>query len=71
MQTIGFTSSTADGVIKIPQEYMSCLGQEVLVILVVNDGVTQKTPESRKRQLTALQIDTKDIVFDRDEANER
>jgi hypothetical protein len=71
MQVITFAAEMKDGIIKVPKERV----QEVKALQnfnVIIVGESQQAPiRKKRRKLTSLKIDTRDIVFDRDEANER
>lgn len=70
MRAIEFVSNAKDGIIKIPKEYQSQLGAKFRVIILQDDNnIKQKS--NKKRSLKAVRITTKDIKFNRDEANER
>lgn len=72
MQLITLTNvEIKDGSIQIPKDRIQEIKalQNPSIIIV---GETQKNPvPKKKRKITSLNIDTRDIHFDRDEANER
>lgn len=68
MRAIEFIAKAKDGIIEIPKEYIKNLENEVRVIILV-EAKTEK--KAKKKKLTALSIKTKNLKFDRDEANER
>jgi hypothetical protein len=68
MQAIEFITKAKDGVIKIPQEYLDDIHGELRVIVLVRSHAVST---EKKKKLTALKLKTKDMKFDRDEANER
>lgn len=70
MHAIEFVASVEDGIIKVPKQYQNQL-QEKFRVIILQDTPTEKTPSKRKKSLTAVQIATKNIHFNRDEANER
>lgn len=71
MSVIVFTANVEDGIIKVPKEYQAQLRDKSRVI-VVHDEASGETKTSRKkRTFDAISITTKDLTFDRDEANER
>ncbi len=81
MQAIEFTTNMTNvknGVLNIPMEHVEKLEAEpldaelrVIILKYDNRSLGKKHPHPHKKQLSALQLDTRDIVFDRDEANER
>ena len=70
MHAIEFRANIKNGTIKIPKEYQAQLINECRVIILQGESSVSIGPR-KKRRLTALQITTKDLKFDRDEANER
>lgn len=68
MHAIEFIANAEDGMIKIPKEYQKQLSDKFRVI-ILQDAET-KGPR-KKRTFDAVRITTKDLKFDRDEANER
>ena len=69
MDVITFEAATDKGVIQIPEKYLKSVTHQVQVILVFDKEI--KTPKKSKVRFSALSIDTKNIKFTRDEANER
>lgn len=71
MKAIEFTAIAKQGkTIEIPNEYIDEISGEFRVILLLNSQ-NKVMKSSKKRSLNAVQIDTKDLMFNRDEANER
>lgn len=68
MQAIEFVTKVKDGVIEVPKEHLAVLHNEFRVIILVEP---QSISPKKKTKLTSLKVKTKDLVFDRDEANER
>lgn len=71
MKAIAFMAKIENGTIKIPKEYQSNLSSEIRVIIVQDEPSKENIKLSKKRSLKAFEITTKDLKFDRDEANER
>lgn len=72
MKAIEFITKAKDGIIEIPQEYRNSLANELRVIILMDsDASTIKKASKKKRHLDSLQVKTKDLVFGREEANER
>ncbi len=72
MKAIEFIADAQDGTIKIPKKYWKDLEQKLRVIILVEEQVSEpKQKKIGKRQLKAMSVKTKGLVFDRDEANER
>jgi len=68
MQAVEFESTINDGIIRIPDEIKDQVGKQVKVILLSKDtGKFQK----KSKTFSAISINTKGFVFDRDEANAR
>lgn len=71
MHAIEFVANNQDGMIKIPKEYQKQLGDKFRVIILQDTSSAQTKGIRKKRTFDAVRITTKDIKFDRDEANER
>lgn len=74
MKAIEFVADAQDGIIKVPRKYWKDLEQKLRVIILVDDPVVSKQKNQKKigkRYLKALSVNTKKLVFDRNEANER
>lgn len=69
MKAIQFVANEENGVINVPTEYAGKLGEELQVIILIREKKLKKS--SKKSLPRSLQISTQDLVFDRDEANER
>ena len=69
MDVITFEADIDKGVIKIPQKYLKSVSHQVQVILVFDKE--EKKAKKTRVEFKALSIDTKNIKFNRDEANER
>lgn len=68
MQAIEFMTKAENGVIKIPQKYLSQTQATLRVIILLE----QDEPEAEKKKFhTGVELDTKGFKFDRDEANKR
>ena len=71
MQAIEFLAKAQKGTIKIPKEYQDQLQAQFRVI-ILQDGPKEEVKQIRKkRTLKAVQIKTKGLKFNRDEANDR
>ena len=68
MKAIEFVAKAKNGSIEVPKQYVDMLKNKVKVIILVEE---EKPVPKKKRQLTSLQIDTRGLVFDREEANKR
>jgi hypothetical protein len=68
MQAVEFESIIDDGIIRIPDEIKSQVGKQVKVILLSKDTVKS---QKKTKTFSAISINTKDFVFNRDEANAR
>lgn len=72
MKAIEFIADAQNGTIKIPKKYWKDLEQKLRVIILVEEQIPEaKQKKIGKRQLKAMSVKTKGLVFDRDEANER
>ena len=72
MKAIEFIADAQDGTIKVPKKYWKDLEQKLRVIILVDEQMPEAKPKKiGKRQLKAMSVKTKGLVFDRDEANER
>ncbi len=71
MRAIEFVANAEDGVIKIPKEYQAQLGDKFRVIILQDEKFSETKKTRKKRTFDAVRITTKDLKFDRDEANER
>jgi hypothetical protein len=69
MEAIEFVSKIENRTIKIPR-HVEDLDKEVRVIILIDQDIIKKKPTKKKR-FSALKIDTKNLKFDRDEANRR
>lgn len=69
MQAIEFVTHIKNGVIEVPKEYLMALQNECRIIILIDADHKEGTKKNKK--LTSLEIDTRDLVVDRDEANER
>ena len=68
MQTYEFSSAVeANGVIRIPEQFLPNISSPVKVIVYLNDGIQS----ADKKTFSAMKLKTKDFKFDRNEANER
>ena len=70
MQAIEFVTTIKDGVIELPKQYRKNTKMQCRVIILL-EGQKSKINVSKKKHVSAIQIKTKGLVFDRDEANER
>lgn len=69
MKAIEFTVAIQNDEIKIPQEFSKELAKRtVRIIVLVDEETTRKSP---KTKLSALELETKNLKFTREEANER
>ena len=68
MQAVEFESIIDDGIIRIPDEIKNQVGKQVKVILISKDAVKF---QKKAKTFSAISINTKGFVFDRDEANVR
>lgn len=71
MQAIEFFAKAQKGTIKIPKEYQEQLQDQFRVIILQEGPSLESKKLRKKRSLTAARIKTKDLKFDRNEANER
>ncbi|GHV81648.1 hypothetical protein AGMMS49991_02060 [Spirochaetia bacterium] len=80
MQAIEFNSVITNGVIPIPEQYKGKIGNEVKVIAFPEHSPAQEGPviypprntgPITEANFQAVKIDTRNFVFNRDEANER
>jgi len=71
MQAIEFITQAKNGTITIPTEYLDRLGTELKVIILFENKGNEPKIAHKKRTLTSLNIDTKDLPLTRDETNER
>lgn len=72
MRAIEFIAISEKGTITVPKEYQNQLKGTFRVIILQDQEPTQLEQKSSKRKsLTAVQIETKGLSFTRDEANER
>lgn len=70
MQAIEFVTQIKNGIIEVPKKYLTALHNECRIIILI-DSDESKDLTKKKKKLTSLEIDTRGLVFDRDEANER
>lgn len=71
MHAIEFVANAEDGMIKIPKEYQKQLGDKFRVIILHDASAVEAKDVRKKRTFDAVRVTTKDLKFDRDEANER
>jgi hypothetical protein len=72
VRAIEFITKPKDGVIKIPKEHIGNLQGEIRVIILIDAELeSQSTEKTKGSRFSALQITTKGVSFDRDEANKR
>ncbi len=71
MYAIEFVANVEDGMIKVPEEYQKQLGHTFRVIILQDASSVQTKGSRKKRTFDAVRVTTKDIKFDRDDANER
>lgn len=67
MQAFEFVTKAEDGIIKIPKQFVENLSNEFRVIILVD----QQKINKKLRKFDAVRFTTKDLKFNRDEANER
>jgi hypothetical protein len=68
MQTYEFSSAVeANGVIRIPEQYLPNISSPVKVIVCINDEIQS----AGKKTFSAIKLKTRGFKFDRNEANER
>lgn len=70
MAKIKFTAKAKDGVVKIPKKHQKNIKEKVTVIAEKKESKKKKAA-SLKKLFNMLQIETKDLKFNREEANER
>ena len=70
MQAIEFVTTSKDGTIKIPKQYLNDLKKEFRVIILI-DSQEKKIKKNVKKGLKSLKIKTKNFDFDREDANAR
>jgi len=66
-----FKTTVSNGVIRIPAEYKDKVPGVVKVILLSDESVKCVGSNKKKAVFTAMSLDTKGFVFNREEANER
>lgn len=71
MNAIAFLAEAEDGVIKIPKKYQNQVNGKFQVIILKQESLIESEDKPKKRVFDAISITTKDLKFDRDEANER
>lgn len=71
MKAIEFIANAENGTIKIPKKYWKDLEHELRVIILVKEITPDEKLKKTSKQLKAISVKTKGLVFDRDEANER
>jgi hypothetical protein len=72
MQAIEFIAKIKDGIIKIPKKHLKDIHNECRIIILMETAKSHKElSPKKKRTFSSLEIKTKDLHFDRDEANER
>ena len=71
MEAIEFTSAAKDGVIEIPKKYQAQLQDKFRVIILQEAPVAEKKTLRKKRTFSPIQMKTKGLKFNRDEANAR
>lgn len=67
MYAIEFNTKIDRGLIKIPEQYLGKLGNQVKVIILTNQQEERKSTS----KFTTLGVNTKGYKFDRETANER
>ena len=68
MQAYEFSSVVGkEGTIHIPQQYLKNLSSPVKVILLTNENASK----GKNKHFSAITLETKGFIFNRDEANER
>ncbi|MCL2379987.1 MAG: hypothetical protein FWC64_00165 [Treponema sp.] len=68
MQAYEFNSVVGnEGIIHIPQQYLTNISSPVKVIILTNE----KVPNNKNKHFSAISLETKGFKFNRDEANER
>ena len=70
MMAYEFQAAVNDGIIRIPSEYKNKISKMVKVILLSEES-TKKLNNEKKSIFTAMKLDTRGFVFNREEANER
>ena len=68
MQAVEFESTIDNGIIRIPDKVKNQIGKQVKVILLSQETVKL---QKKSKPFSAISINTKNFVFDRDEANVR
>ena len=72
MKAIEFVADAQDGIIKIPKKYWKDLEPGLRIIILVEGKAAVNTQKNGgKRRFEAMSVETKGLIFDRDEANER
>jgi len=71
MHAIEFIANSEDGIIKIPKKYQKQLGDTFRVIILQDASSIETKKPRKKRTFDAVRVTTKDLKFDRDEANKR
>lgn len=71
MQAIEFTAESKNGIIEVPKQYQAQLQDHFRVIILQEPPTTDKKLPRKKRTLSPIQMKTKGLKFDREEANAR
>jgi len=61
MQVIEFITQSKNGTITIPTEYLDRLGTELKIIILFENKENEPKNANKKRALTSLNIDTKNL----------
>ena len=73
MYAVEFETTIKNGIVHIPKEYKDLqVKQEVRFLIMYDSDDEYKTnTRKRKKEMSAISIDTRGFKFDRDEAHER
>jgi hypothetical protein len=73
MEAYEFQTEVSDGIIHIPNEYKNRVADNVRVILLIDKPSAQSSHliDTKKPTFSAMKLDTRGFIFDREEANER
>ena len=64
-----FQTTVNDGIIHIPDEYRNRI-QDKVRIIILSEEIVEKQNYNKNSSFTAMQLDTFEFTFNRDEAND-
>ena len=73
MYAVEFETTIKNGIVHIPKEYKDLQEKQEVRFLIMydSDGEYKTNTKERKKEMSAISIDTRGFKFDRDEAHER